>query len=83
MPRPNSGVLIVRTPLGWRPNGVHSMPSMIQSARWLARRLTIREANAAARVWNKAHLQREFRGEWALSVWCCRRRAKNAKGGAQ
>lgn len=83
MPKPRSGVLLVSTPPGWRPNGVHAMPVVIESSRWLARNLTIREAIAAARVWNKGHLHTEFRGEWALCVWCCRRRAKGTKGGSK
>lgn len=69
MARPKHSELLVKTPDGWRPQRVHSVPPDIVSARFYCKNLTLREATAAAKAFNKAHLQKaDFHGEWALCV---------------
>lgn len=91
MSRPKHAVLLVKTPEGWLPTRIHSMPEAIVSAEFHATHLKFPDAIKVARQFNKKHIRPDrFDGRWALVIKSLRSNptrdpaliAAKSKGGA-
>jgi len=61
-------VLLATVDPGWQPTHFGTMPPLIASTRWYARKLHLHEAVAIVRTFNTQRLQGRTDGQWLLLV---------------
>ena len=62
------GVLLAHVDPGWKPTHFGTMPPIITSTAWYARKLHLHEAAAIVRTFNTQRLQGRADGQWLLLV---------------